>query len=58
MNCIRRNEVKEGEMCGACGTHERDVSERFWWRNLKEIVWRPRRIWEDYIKMYLREGEC
>jgi len=32
----------------------------FWWRNLRERdpIGRPRRRWEDYIKMDLQERGC
>ena len=43
-------------MGGACGTYERDrvqVYTEFWWG--KRPLGRPRRIWEDNIKMDLQE---
>ena len=33
-----------------------EVCTRFWWGNLRERdLWRPRRRWEDNIKMDLQE---
>ena len=51
------NEGKN-EMGEACGTYgKREVCTRFWWGNLREKrrFGRPRRRWEDNIKMDLQE---
>ena len=48
-----------GEACSAYGEEERRSYTGFWWGNLREIeLGRPRRRWEDNIKMDLQELGC
>jgi len=56
------NESSGSIKCGETGGGERrrEVITKFWWGNVrvKRPLGRPRRRWEDYIKMNLQEVGC
>jgi hypothetical protein len=43
--------------CGACGTYGGEVRTGFWWEKseVKRLLGRLRRRWEDNIKMDMKE---
>jgi len=47
-----------GGACSACGEEERCIQVLVWKPEVKRLLGRPRRRWEDNIKMDLQEVGC
>jgi hypothetical protein len=53
---IEKNEI--GWACSAYGEEERRIQGLVWKPEVKRLLGRPRRRWEDTIKMDLQEVGC